>query len=180
MPLKIEEPWLSFLREVDRALREPVSVHCLGGFVLAALWRLPRPTGDIDVIDVAPSAAASELFNVAGPGSALANRYQLQLHRVTVAEVPEDHASRLHDMTPRGLEHLRLFALEVHDLVLAKLGRNSPRDRSDVRFLADRGVLDPRLLRERFERELRPYVLSEARDSLTLEAWLEEFFDSPR
>ncbi len=38
----IAEPWLSFLREVDAALTQPVEVHCLGGFVLSMLWGLPR------------------------------------------------------------------------------------------------------------------------------------------
>lgn len=153
-------------------------MHCLGGFVLAVLWELPRPTGDIDFIESVPVDAATELLGIAGEGTELANRYKLHFHRVTVAESPEDYASRLVDITPGGLEHLRLFALEVHDLALAKLGRNSPRDRSDVKFLADKGALAPRVLQERFESELRPYVLNEAREKLTLELWLGEFFES--
>jgi hypothetical protein len=59
-----------------------------------------------------------------------------------------------------------------------QLGRNSPRDRSDVEFLARKGALDRRLLESRFEAALRPYVLNEARESLTLELWLGEFFES--
>jgi hypothetical protein len=51
--------WLRFLRATDARLEQPVEVHCLGGFVLAALWRLPRPTGDIDVVEVIPSRAGS-------------------------------------------------------------------------------------------------------------------------
>lgn len=92
MSVKIPEPWLSFLREVDRLLDRPVEVHCLGGFVLA------------------------------------------------------------------------------------KLGRNSSRDRSDVEFLVQKGVIDPGLLNERFEEELRPYVLNEAREAITMSLWLDEFF----
>jgi hypothetical protein len=178
MPAKIKEPWLSFLREVDQVLGQPVSVHCLGGFVMAVLWELPRPTGHVDFIEVAPSDAASELLGIAGEGTELASRYKLHFHRVTVAEFPEDHASRLVDITPGGFGHLRLLALEVHDLALAKLGRNSPRDRSDVKFLAEKNALDRRILHGRFESEMRPYVLNEARESLTLELWLEEFFGS--
>ena len=176
MSATIVDPWLSFLREVDRALSRPVVAHCLGGFVLAVLWELPRPTGDVDFIEVEPPEAASELLDIAGGDSALASRYKLHFHRVAVAEYPEDYVSRLQDLTSAGFEHLRLLALEVHDLVLAKLGRNSPRDRSDVKFLADKDALDQRLLQERFELELRPYVLNEARAKLTLELWLEEFF----
>jgi len=66
--------------------------------------------------------------------------------------------------------------MEVHDVTLAKLSRNSPRDRADVEFLAKEGTLDGRLLKERFETELRPYLLNEAREALTLELWLGEFF----
>jgi len=144
---------------------------------MAVLWELPRPTGDIDFIEAAPANAASELLGIAGEGSELASRYKLHFHRVTVAEFPEDYASRLVDITPGGLGHLRLLALEVHDLALAKLGRNSPRDRWDVKFLAEQGALDRRLLQERFESELRPYVLNEVRERLTLELWVEEFFE---
>ena len=46
-------------------------------------------------------------------------------------------------------------AFEVHDLVLAKLGRNMPRDREDVAFLIDKGALDRDLLIQRFHAELR-------------------------
>lgn len=178
MPGKIIDPWLSFLREVDRALDRPLVAHCLGGFVLAVRWGLPRPTGDIDFIEIEPADAASELLEVAGEGSGLEHRYKLHFHRVTVAEYPEDYASRLLDITPRGMRRLRLMALEVHDLVLAKLGRNSPRDRSDVEFLARKGALVPNVLRGRFEAELRPFVLDESRETTTLELWLHEYFES--
>jgi hypothetical protein len=178
MSPKITEPWLSFLREVDQALGRPVSVHCFGGFVLGVLWDLPRPTGDIDFIEVAPSDAAAELLGIAGQGADLANRYKLHFHQVTVAELPEGYVSRLVEITPEHFRNLRLLALEVHDLALAKIGRNSPRDRSDVKYLADKGVLDRQLLEDRFESELRPHVLNESRDRLTLDLWLEEFFQS--
>lgn len=36
MPAEIKEPWLPFLRDVDQALKGPVEVHCLGGFVRSA------------------------------------------------------------------------------------------------------------------------------------------------
>jgi hypothetical protein len=177
MSAKIADPWLSFLREVDRALDRPVVAHCLGGFVLAVLWELPRPTGDVDFIEAEPQDSASHLLRVAGHGSELASRYKLHFHQVTVAEYPEDYTSRLTDITPPGFGRLRLMAFEVHDLVLAKLGRNSPRDRSDVEFLARKRALDRRLLEARFEEELQPYVLNESRERTTLELWLHEFFE---
>jgi hypothetical protein len=176
MPERIQEPWLSFLRDVDQALRQGVEVHCLGGFVLSVLWGLPRPTGDVDFIEVRPSKAGKELVQIAGEGSALAGKHHLRFHRVTIAEYPEDYEKRLVDITPKRLHRLRLKAFEVHDIVLAKLSRNSPRDRADVEFLAKKGVLDRRLLMKRFEAELRPYLLNESREALTLQLWLDEFF----
>lgn len=176
MPATIPEPWLSFLRDVGLALGQSVEVHCLGGFVLTVLWEFPRPTGDVDFIEIEPSEAGDELLHIAGEASEIAKRHRLQFHRVTIAEYPEAYAARLVDITPKGLIRLRLRALEVHDLVLAKLARNSPRDRADVEFLARRGALDRQCLQERFDKELRPYLLNENRETATLKLWIEEYF----
>lgn len=176
MPLRIPPPWIDFLRDVDHVLGRSVEVHCLGGFVLGVLYELPRPTGDVDFVEIAPSEAGEELLLVAGEGSELSRKYSLRFHRVTIAEYPEGYASRLVDLTPRGFKRLRLRAFDVHDLVLAKLGRNSARDRADVAFLAGRGVLDRRVLEKRFEAELRPYVLNEDRHVAALGLWLDEYF----
>lgn len=176
MAVKIQEPWLSFLRDVGRKLGRSVEVHCLGGFVLTVLWGLPRPTGDVDFIEIEPSEAGDELLDVAGEGSELAQRHKLQFHRVTIAEHPEGYATRLVDITPRDLSRLRLQALEVHDLVLAKLARNSPRDRADVEFLVRQGALDRQCLEDRFEKELRPHLLNEDREAATMKLWIEEYF----
>jgi len=176
MPKRITEPWLSFLRDVDRALGEPIEVHCFGGFVLSVQWGLPRPTGDVDFIEVRPAAAGGELLRLAGDGTRLAEKHHLHFQRVTIAEYPERYEDRLIEMKPSGFRRLRLRALEVHDAVLAKLSRNSPRDRADVEFLARKGVLERRVLKVRFDAELRPYLLNEARETLTLQLWLDEFF----
>jgi hypothetical protein len=178
MSVTIADPWLGFLREVDRALSRAVVAHCLGGFVLAVLWDLPRPTGDVDFIEAEPPDAAAELLDIAGEDSELASRYKLHLHHVAVAEYPEGYLSRLIDVTPKGFNRLRILALEVHDLVLAKLGRNSPRDRADVEFLSQKRALDGAVLEERFETELRPSVLDEERTKATLDLWLDEYLRS--
>ncbi len=177
MPTRISEPWLSFLRDVDQALKQTVEVHCLGGFVLSVLWELPRPTGDVDFVEIRPGTAANELMAIAGEGTELGEQYHLHFHRVTIAEYPEGYESRLIDITPKGFHRLRLKAFEVHDVVLAKLSRNSPRDRADVEFLAAKGALDRRTLMERFEAELRPYLLNDVREALTLRLWLDEFLE---
>jgi len=180
MPGRIPEPWLGFLSDLDRALTEAVEVHCLGGFVLKVLWGLPRPTGDIDIIGVRPLAAREVLLSLAGEGTELAKNCDLHVQYVTIAEYPDGYESRLIDITPAGFRRLKLRALDVHDLVLAKLSRNSPRDRADVEFLVSKGVLVRRLLEDRFEAELRPNLLNEKRETLTFELWLAEFFGNER
>ena len=62
--------WKDFLREVDQHLDAAVEMHCLGGFVLSALYDLPRPTGDVDYIAAMPSSSITELESIAGQGSA--------------------------------------------------------------------------------------------------------------
>lgn len=173
----IPEPWLSFLREIDESLQRRVEIHCLGAFVLMVLWNLPRGTGDIDIIEVAPADASQELLQLAGEGSELSRKYRhLQIHRVGIAEYPENYAARLIDITPPKFSHLRILAFDVIDVALAKLARNSPRDREDVAFLAQRGALPKEEVRRRFEQELRPNLRVESREALTLELWLEELF----
>jgi len=179
MQVQIPEPWLSFLREVDKALKGPVEVHCLGGFPLI-LHGLPRYTADVDFIEIRPAAASSELIGIAGEDSEIGKRYKLHFQRVSVADYPENYTSRLIDITPKDFRKLRLRVFEVHDIVLSKVARNSPKDRDDVKFLATRGRLDRDLLKERFENELRPHLQMKERGVLTMQLWLEEFLDETR
>ena len=168
--------WFAFLGAVDALLDCSVELHCLGGFVLAARFGLPRPTGDVDYIAVIPSDTVARLEQAAGHGSALAKEHGLYFQYVTVADVPEDYENRLTELFPGRFSRLRLFALDVHDLVLAKLVRNSPVDLEDAKFLAKTGRLDPAVLTERYKTELRPNLANEKRHDLTLKLWLETCF----
>lgn len=173
---QLPAPWRNFLREVDAQLSNTIELHCLGGFVLTARYGLPRVTGDLDYISIVPKNSNQVLEGVAGEGSKLAKKYKLHVQYVTVADVPENYEERLSQLFPGSFSHLKLFALEVHDLVLAKLVRNSPIDRDDAKFLAKAGWLDPGLLRERYERELRPNLANQERHDLILKLWLEAYF----
>ena len=145
--------WTAILQDVDRLLRSAVELHCLGGFVLSALYDLPRPTGDVDYIAAMPSEAVTELESIAGQGSALHKQHGLYFQYVTVADVPEDYAFRLTELFPGEFARLRLFALDVHNLVLAKLVRNSPVDLEDAKFLAKAGRLDKSVLELRYAKK---------------------------
>lgn len=174
MPAKsIPEPWKSFLDEIDSQLNERVDLHCLGGFVVTMLYGLKRPTADVDVLVIAPTHQRQLLLQLAGEGSKLHHKYKLYLDYVTVAEVPEGYEERLKEMFPKVFRHLRLLAFDPYDLALAKLERNTQRDRDDVKYLAKIVPLDLAILKERYQQELRPNLGNPKREDLTLELWIE-------
>lgn len=168
----LTEPWRSFLHDLDALLHRPTELHCLGGFVIAELYDFERVTADIDVIVVRGEDPA-KLAALAGQGSELHRRHKVYLDIVTVAQWPESYETRVLDLGPGTFRHLRLKALERHDLVLAKLTRNIDRDREDVKRLAIGPGLDPAVLRERYQSELRWQLGRPEREDTTLDLWLE-------
>ena len=66
-----------------------------------------------------------------------------------------------------------LFALDPYDLALAKLERNIQRDRDDVKHFARTTPFDLDLLKDRYEKELRPCLANPSREDLTLRLWIE-------
>jgi hypothetical protein len=176
-PRDVPKPWRAFLVDVDRQLPRPIEIHCLGGFVAALYYDLPRPTNDLDYIEVIPHDAIATLQEIAGIESPLAKKHRVHLQHVGVASVPEAYAERLTEIFPGRFQRLRLFALEAHDLALSKLARNSPIDRDDVARLAKAVPLDTNLLRARYRQELRPIVIGAPKQhDRTLERWIEAYF----
>ncbi len=175
MPLRDAppEPWLSFLKELDALSVSTVRMDCIGGFVVTMLYGLSRPTADIDVLEIAPQAAAEAISRVASLGGELYRKYGLYLDRVTVAQAPYEYESRLVEMFPGIFRNLHLMALDPYDLALTKLERNIERDRNDIRYLARAVPFDLSILRERYQTELRPYLGNPKREDLTLRLWIE-------
>lgn len=169
----IPEPWLSFLAEIDQAVTDQISFHCLGGFVITMLYGLARSTADVDVVTFVPRDEITRLINLAGKGSVLYKRHKVYLDPVTIVQLPEDYDQRLTRMFPHTFERLQLFALDPYDLALSKLERNTQKDRDDVKHLARVVPLDLQILEERYRRELRPYLGIPEREDLTLELWIE-------
>jgi hypothetical protein len=66
---RLPSPWKEFLTELNRMLKEPLELHCIGGFVFAHFYGLPRTTGDIDYCTAVP--ANFNLDEVAGQDSPL-------------------------------------------------------------------------------------------------------------
>ena len=179
MQPELPKPWRAFLFEVDRQLPRSIEIHCLGGFVAAVYYDLPRPTNDLDYIEVVPQDATTMLQEIAGLGSPLAKKHHLYFQHVGVASVPDSYAERLRELSAATFRRLRLFALDPHDLALSKLTRNSPIDRDDVAQLARAVPLDATLLRTRYRRELRPILIGDPEQhDRTLEMWIEAYFRS--
>jgi len=170
---KLIEPWKSFFAEIDAALNQEVSLHCLGGFVAKILYDLPRETADVDVLPIASNHEIDSVIKTAVEGSALHKKYGVYLQVVGLAPIPVEYQSRLMEMFPRTFKYLRLFALDPYDLALTKIERNSQRDRDDVKHLARMVPFDLEILRKRFEDELLPDLGNPERESLTLQLWIE-------
>jgi len=49
------EPWHSFFRDIEKAFDQPIALQCIGGFAIAMLYGLPRPTVDVDFLSVVPA-----------------------------------------------------------------------------------------------------------------------------
>lgn len=173
----IGEPWLSFLREIDRALKTPVTLHCIGGFALNVLIDMPRPTGDIDFVEMLPPNDGNQLLDIGGEGSSIAEKYSLYLQHVTIVDSPCDYADRLIDATPIGLVHLQLYVLDPYDLILTKAQRNSPTDLDDARLVVEQLQLDKARLWNRFKDELLPYLaVTPKKTAFPVRLWLDELF----
>lgn len=122
----------------------------------------PRPTSDIEYVEIVPGDARDVLERVAGAQSPLAKKHLLHFQHVGVASLPESYAERVVELFPGLFEKLRLFELEAHDLVLSKAV-----------------PLDPDVLRARYREELRTIIIGppETHDQ-TLQMWIEAYFSA--
>ncbi len=140
----------------------------MGGFVATLLYGLPRATSDLVVLLIAPREQREPPLELGIRGGALHKKDKVFLDYVRVATVPEDYEERLSEMFPEAYKHLRICVLDPYDLALSKLERNIQRDRDDVKHLAQFVPLDLKILKERYEKELRWQLGNSEREDLTL------------
>jgi hypothetical protein len=177
----LPSPWAAFLGELDDLLDEAFELHCIGGFAVVVGYGLPRATNDLDYRTLVPYNRINDFQEIAGPGSALARKHKVYVQHTGVESIPENYDERLTELTPGRFKNLRFFIPDPYDLVLSKLSRNAGRDREDVEFLAKAKHLDPAVLRERYEKELRPILIGpQSQHDATLEFWLEAYFAKPQ
>jgi hypothetical protein len=173
---ELRRPWSEFLSELDGLLTEEIMLHCTGGFVVSAVYGFPRPTADIDFVEVLPGGSVNALLDLAGIQSPLAKKHKVYLQFVKVNTMPEDYEQRLTDMFPGKFRNLRLMAPEPYDLILSKIERNGPKDRDDVEYMARKLTLSSEVFDERYRRDLRPNLANENRHDLTVKHWKEDLF----
>ena len=135
--------------------------------------RIFAEKGDLDVLEIAPAEVGRSMLTLGMRGGPLHEKYNLYLDHVGVAHVPENYEDRLTEIFPGTFQHLRLFALDPYDLALSKLERNIQRDRDDVLHLARTVPLDLKVLKDRYQKELRWQLGNPAREDLTLQLWID-------
>ncbi len=146
----LAEPWRSFLDDLDHHLDAPVDLHCIGGFVVSQHYGLGRETADLDILSVIPKQISERIAKLAGRASPLHKKHRVCIDHVRVANYPDSYEKRLIRVFPI-FKHLRLWALEAHDLALTKLERSSERDIQDILYLAQASLIRPAVLLNRFK-----------------------------
>lgn len=157
-----------------------MELHCIGGFVVSVFFGLPRPTADVDYVSAIPRYRVNDLEELAGRGSKLHKQHRVYLQYAAVAAMPEEYESRLEEMFPGRFKKLKMMTPDAYDLVLSKLERASPKDQEDVEHLAKTVPMNRAILQERYERELRPNLVSrQSWHDGTLRGWIELYFTDP-
>jgi Nucleotidyltransferase of unknown function (DUF6036) len=175
---QLPSPWREFLTEIDGMLNEELVLHCVGGFVVACFNGSGRTTGDLDYYTAVP--ANFNLPAMTGDGSKLHKKYGVYLQKAAVMTLPEEYEARLIEMAKGCFKRLRLLVLDPYDCILSKLERNGEVDVDDAEFLFRSQNLDAHTLRQRYDKEFRPYAIGDvARHDTSLKLWLDIFTASP-
>jgi hypothetical protein len=107
------EPWHSFFLAIDQTFDQPIALHCIGGFAMAMLQGLPRPTADVECLAVIPVGETARLQSLAGQGSALHRKYGVCVQNVAIVTVPDNYGDRLTPIFPTPYHTLLLLGLEA-------------------------------------------------------------------
>jgi hypothetical protein len=136
------------LRAADRHLLARAEIVLIGGSAAAIAHRAVGTTDDID-----SSEHPSEELEAALEQARQQTGLPIPVRKSTIADYPINFESRLVRCMPQ-LRHLKVFALEKHDLALSKGLRC---DETDLQQLAEVQLkvgLDFETLVDRFEKEM--------------------------
>jgi len=68
------------------------------------VYGFSRPTGDLDVLEIAPRDAGRAMLELGMRGGLLHKKYKIYLDHVGVAHVPEDYEDRLTEISSGNLQ----------------------------------------------------------------------------
>ena len=148
---------LRFFQELDTSLLpfakgERLDLYHLGRSALVLRYRAALTTKDIDIVKMQTplEEKASELF---GRESTKAKELDLYLDLVPVGLPPLPSWFRSRSTEVQGnWQVIRLWELEPHDFAATKLKAFRPKDREDLRFMCDNGLLQVGNLRLSLEK----------------------------
>jgi hypothetical protein len=146
-----------FLRDLDRRwappLPAPLTLRVLGSTALLLQTDYVRGTKDGDVLEtpeITPVVSAA-LLRLGGKETELHVRHRMYLEILAAAFpfLPDAPGWRAVSFDP-PLSRLRVEALDVTDVCVAKLARFHRTDRDDIAAMVERGLVGPERLVERF------------------------------
>lgn len=135
--------------------REPIVLLLIGSTALFLQTDYIRGTKDADILEMSdlPKKIWEQLRKIAGKGSDLAKSHRLYVDLVGpgLAFLPVPPLFHPLDALNKRLRHFCLQALDPVDVVVSKLKTFRAGDLDDIRAMADRDLLNPNRLVERFE-----------------------------
>lgn len=134
---KIDE----FLSELDKSLTQNLEITLIGGAALILEYHHPRVTYDIDVLN---SLDARTLCSLLDKDVKLNKKYDLPVHIVDGSFFPmrDNYAEKRREYRKGNFKRLKVYVLDVYDLILSKLDRCDLKDRDDIGWLKDNFSVD--------------------------------------
>lgn len=133
---------VALLRELDARLEgTPTKVWIGGGAAILLAYEGTLATVDVDLIGEKVGDLL-HMSSVASKGSPLHRATNLYCDVVPPGLFPSEFGwrGRAIPVDVPELSHLKVRVLEIHDLIISKLKRFSPKDRQDIRHLCGKAV----------------------------------------
>lgn len=146
-----------FLQAIDRHLTRRVRVEIIGGSAAALAHGAKSTTTDLDTFN----ALNKELLDAVARAIEETG-FDIPVSQSTVADVPYNYEDRLERQLPE-LDHLEVWVLEKHDLVLSKTVRCYDHDLQQILEIHQYAALSFDVLVERFESEMANAIGDPAR-----------------
>jgi len=150
-------PIETFLLDIDArwpAGGDKITFRVIGSTALMLQTDYLRGTKDGDVLGVDPVSGriADALHELAGPKSELARIHGIFLDIVSrhTPFLPHQPNWIAMDALNERLRSFQVFALDVQDVIVAKLKRFNENDKSDIQAMIERDLVDHGWLVERF------------------------------